>query len=190
MLGINVSRMKSKNLSKFTEYVSTQHPANLKLSQQLPRHAFCMQLGIAKPGITKPLNVGMYITSGFSHHTKSSCGNCNTWAMNVVMNSLHLCLAIWCTFFIEYLILQRRYFIWHAVLTDTITLVVSYIAWRISGRYRHGFSCTIPMINSSWWPSSFCSSSLRCFNICASESGINAICSIYTWSSLQLFSDV
>jgi len=106
-------------------------------------------------------------------------GNCNTWAMNAVLNSMHLSLATSCTLFLVNPFLRNT---WHMVLPDTITPVASYIAWHISRKYRDGFSCIVAIMNSSWWPSSFHVSSLRgCFSgatfSCVSEPGKNAVCS-------------
>ena len=150
--------------------MSTQHQANLLTKlQRLLRFAFRVQEFVYKPGVYMPSreypNRRMWVRASLpvsSTHTKYSRGNCNTWAMNAVLNSMHLSLATCCTFFLVNPFLRNTR---HTVLPDTITPVASYIAWHISRKYRDGFSCIIAIMNSSWWPSSFRTSSLRgCFS--------------------------
>ena len=111
------------------------------------------------------LNRRMWVRASLpvsSTHTKYSHGNCNTWVMNAVLNSIHLSLATCCTFFLVNPFLRNTQ---HTVLPDTITPVASYIAWHVSHKYRDRFSCIIAIMNSSWWLSSFRASSLRgCFS--------------------------
>ena len=117
-----------------------------------------------------------------STHTKYSRGNCNTCAMNTVLNSMHLSLATCCTFFLVNPFLHNTR---HTVLPDTIifTPVASYIAWHISRKYRDGFSCIIAIMNSSWLPLSCRASSMEgCFSgahfLCLSEPGKKMRCAV------------
>ena len=113
----------------------------------------CKSLCINR-GYAEPSNVGTRVAPGLIDPHKAF-PNCNTWVMNVVLNSMHLWLPV---ALVNPFLRNTR----HTVLPDTITPVASYIAWHI---YRDGFSCIIAIMNSLWWPSSFRASSLEsCFS--------------------------
>ena len=78
-------------------------------------------------GHAKHLNCRIWVRASLpvsSTPTKCSRGNCNTWAINAVLNSIHLSLATCCTFVLVNPSLRNTR---HTVLPDTITPVALYI---------------------------------------------------------------